>query len=150
EEDVGEAVETAFEARPLAAPELAHGGDLLAEQAAALVEGRPEPAELLLRPAGPEPEDQPPAGEDVDPRRLLRHEAGVALRQDDDRGAEPDALGAAGEVGERDERLDQPAVGLGLGLGDDDVVRAPERLVTERLRLPGAPSQRLGSRELAV
>ena len=61
--------------------------------------------ELHLVPADADAEPEPPAGQHVEARRLLRHQHRLALRQDQHADGEADTLRAAGEEPEQHERI---------------------------------------------
>ena len=108
---------------------------------AALLERHGHRVELLAQPADADAEVDPPAGQVVEVDHLLGRVHGVALGHEADAGAEPDAVGDGGQVGERGERLEQagvaaagePAVG-GVGVlrlvvvEQHDVLGHPDRL----------------------
>ena len=71
---------------------------------------------LDVVPADADAEAQPAAGQEIDVGRLPGHERGLALRQDQDPGGEPDPLGDAGQMGEHHERVVERVV-LGVRAG---------------------------------
>ena len=64
-----------------------------------------QPDELNLVPADADAEAEPSAAQHVEARRLLRHQHRLALRQDQHADGEADALRAAGQEAEQDERI---------------------------------------------
>src|SRR5439155_17121313 len=86
-------------------PQRAHDLDLLLDAAAARVEVGAERFELDRIPSDRDAEPQTAAREHVDRRRLLRHERGLALRQDDDPARESKAGRHPGEESKEHERL---------------------------------------------
>ena len=78
---------------------------LLRRALAAVVEGFVEADELDLVPADPDTEPEPAAAQDVERRRLLRHQHRLALRQDQHADREADLPRAAGQKPEQHERV---------------------------------------------
>ena len=76
-------------------PQRQHRLQVLDGARALVLEGYAERVELRLQVADAEAEDQPPAGHHVDARQLLGEHERIALRQDDDAGAEAQALACA-------------------------------------------------------
>src|SRR2546428_352621 len=77
---------------------------------AALLERGAERAELRLQIADADAEDQPAVREPVEAGQLLGQHERVALRQDDDAGAETHAARYRGTVGQRDHRIEDRLV----------------------------------------
>jgi len=86
--DPAERDEAALEAGLLLRPERQDRLDVLVRLLAAIREGCPDGLELGPEIARADAEDQAPAREHVDTRQLLREDDRVALRKDDDPGAE--------------------------------------------------------------
>src|SRR5581483_3192929 len=97
-------------------------------------------AELLREPSDAHAEVEPPAGEPVDRRDLLRRVDRISLRHEADPGPEPDGPRARREERERDERLDRTPVprrrdaavrgvriARGVVVEEDDVLGDPDR-----------------------
>ena len=97
-----------------------------------VVEGEPEGSELRLVPARPEAEDESTVrslGEGLRlPHQLDRRSEGAA----EHKGAQLQALGPGGEMGQEDHRLRAGPAPDALAL-DQDVVHHPGRVVTELL-----------------
>ena len=72
---------------------------------------------LDVAPADADTEAEPASGEEIDIGGLSCHECGLALREDQDPGREPDPFGDGGQVGEHHERVVERVV-LGVGAGD--------------------------------
>ena len=64
----------------------------------------------------PTPSAEPAAGQEIDIGCLPCHQRGLALREDQDPGGEPDPFGDAGQIGEHDERVVERVV-LGVRAG---------------------------------
>ena len=102
--------------------------------------------ELVPVPAHADAERDAAAGELLQRRHLLREVERVVQRQDHDRGAEPDALGPAGDPAERDERVVDAAVRIDAFGADDDVLRRPHRVEAELLGGLGGAADPVGRR----
>jgi hypothetical protein len=81
-------------------PETLADVERLVDAAPARVEVEPGREPLLLEPAGADAELEPSAGDDVDRLHAARGDERMAQPEVVDVRAEPDAFGAAGEVGE--------------------------------------------------
>jgi hypothetical protein len=112
-------------------PQTAHEANLLGDALRAVLEGFPERFVLDGVPADADTEAQAATAEEVDRGRLLGDEGGLALGENDDAGAQPDALRDGGEVAEEDEGLvegvsvgvDEALGAVGtIGVGAEDVV----------------------------
>ena len=139
-------VEAAGEARRVLAPQRPHQADRLARAGGAIGERHAGRLEFVGQPADADAEQEAAVGQDVERRCRLRHRHRVAQRQHEDAGAELDALGAGGDVGERDEGIvqrDGRAAGK-LPVGrvriraahlerHDEVLRQPHRFEAQRL-----------------
>ena len=141
----------ALEAVPIGAPHAAHRLERLVEELVAPLEVDAERAVLAAQVAGCHRQREPTAREHVDGGGRLRDEERVAVRQHDDVGDQPDALGHRGDVGERGERVErvvaarvEPLVGRRRVVGERDAVEA------RRLRGPGEAGQVLTRDELRV
>src|SRR5262249_10917239 len=118
----------------LSCPEEPHDLELLLDALAAIAKALAERLELHGVPADADAEAEPPAGEDVDLRRLLGDERGLALGQDDDASDELDAPGDRGAETEQNERLvERVLVGelavpasRPIGIGADDAVEGED------------------------
>ena len=90
---VGDVVILAVEVDDVLGPQLAQHLDLLV--AAAAPGGKVHAQRLVLHrvPAYADAQAQPPAGQQVDLRRLFGHQRRLPLRQDQDAGGQPDRLG---------------------------------------------------------
>jgi hypothetical protein len=116
-------------ARPDARPLVQH----LVHDPAAMVEVDAGGRVVVLPPADRDAEDEPAVRDHVDRRGLLGDERAVgAVRRDQDRRGEPDALGHRGCRGERDERFE---------VRIDDPVDRPEAGEAAGLRAPGPLEQ---------
>lgn len=98
--------------------------------------------ELLPAPAGTEPEQEPPAGELLQRRGLLRQHERVAQRRHQHRGAEPEPLGDRREVADRHQRLEHATELRPVRPGRQHVVGEPRRREPEVLGLAGQVAQR--------
>ena len=87
---VGEADEAPFVGGDVLRPAGLDRAQVVVGHGAALLERQAERLEFLLRPADADAEDEPPAAELVHHRRRARRLERVAVRHDDDRGAELD------------------------------------------------------------
>ena len=83
-------------------------------------------------------------------RGLFGDEHGIAHRQDQDPGAEPDSLSSGGQVAERGEGLEQVPKRLRMTGRDGDVVARLKRGITELFGFGGDGEHRLAVAELAV
>ena len=110
------------------APEVPPEGDRLVKVRAADVEpvGRAQVGELGPVPADADAGDDPAAGQGVERRQLLGQDDGSALGHDDDARAEPDPGMPRADVGEGEDRLEDPAVFVGRVAIDQDVVGRPD------------------------
>ena len=96
---VGERGELAVVRRLALVPELAEHGDVVVGPLAALGERDADGVELLLEPADADAELDPSLGEVVEGGDLLGDEDRVALREDQDAGAEADRAGGGRHEG---------------------------------------------------
>ena len=106
-------------------PERAHRLDVLVEALATPFERDAERVELFAQPAGTHAEVDPATRQVIERRDGLGRDDGVALRHDQDPGAEPDGRGGGGGEGEPDQRVGQievlgaaghlPALVVGVG-----------------------------------
>ena len=103
--DVAQPVPAALEGDEILAPEAAQDLHLLLHPPAPIAEVLVQGLELDRVPADADAEARAPAAEDVELGRLLGDQRGLALRQDEDRGGELDALGDRRQVGEEQERF---------------------------------------------
>jgi PPOX class probable F420-dependent enzyme len=112
--------------------------------AAAAGERNAHELELVPVPADADADRDTAARELLQRRHLLGELERVVQRQDHDRGAEPDALGPAGDPAERDQRVVDAAVRIKGLRADDDVLRRPDRVEAERLGGLGCPADPVG------
>jgi hypothetical protein len=92
-----------------------------------------EVLELPLDPADADAEDESAVAEVVDGGSLFGDEDRLALGQNENRGAQRNALCLGGDVAECRECLEELAEGLRLGSWDQDVVGRPDRVISESL-----------------
>ena len=147
----------ALELRLFLGPKLFEQADVLVGHRASLREGvQPQGLELLFHPADPCPQDNPTPREHVQGGQDLGGEHRVAVGEDEDVGAQPQPLGAAGQKVEHRQRL---VVGLlrvegghavgGIGVErlnaarHHDVVADPHRVEGQVLGALGQRPQRL-------
>ena len=134
-------VEAPLECEQRLLPEPAQEPHLLLDAASPRAEVLTERLVLDVVPAVPDAEDQPAAGEQVDLRRLLRHQRGLPLGQDQDVRDQPQPRGHGREEAEQHQRLvNRRAVAVGpeqvrvaLAIGAEHVVRRHEEVVAELL-----------------
>ena len=133
-----------LEGHELVGPQQPHDLDLFIDASPPVGKIHAERLELHMVPADRHAEPEPAAAEHVESRRLLGHQRGLALRQDDDAGDELQPLGDGGEEGEQHERLVKP-VGVLVGapkvvrggVAAEHVIEGEHMLVTQCLgRLP--------------
>jgi len=159
EADVVEAIELAVEARAIRGPELLEDAQHLVGLAPAGVERRAEDLDLLLPPADADAADETPIRERVDRGQHLGHQDGMAMAENEHRGAEP-RFGRAhrgrGEQGDRLQvcllgRMGKPAARVARGReGKDDVIAHPERRHPEPLGLAGKRRNRVAGGDGAL
>jgi hypothetical protein len=107
-------VEVALEVDLFLGKEAPQQWDLLVEDPAAIRVGNPERGVLHVVPARADAQPQAALGEQLHLDRLLGHQRGLPLRQDDDAGCQLDALGHPRQVCEERERLVERIL-LGVG-----------------------------------
>jgi hypothetical protein len=154
-----EAVVAPLERDVLLGQEPAHGLHDLVRPPAALLRAGAGDLELGRVPPGPDPEQEPPVGEVVQRRDLLREQHRIPQREDEDPGAQLRVLGHPGRVREDAHRLqprhavqpfgveqvvDHPDVVARL-FDPADVVAQPARVdrVAVRVRVGGDPDAEL-------
>jgi len=135
---VGHGMEAALEADERLRPQLPQQAHLLFEAGAAILERHAQRLVLHPVPARADAEAHAPAGEHVDLRRLLGDQGGLALGEDQDRGAELEPLADRRDVAEQDEGLVEHvdlAVGalqalevVGSGIGAENVIEGQEMI----------------------
>ena len=108
--DAIEVDELAVEGRLVAGPDLAHGQRALAHDAKAGGRIGPVVAHLLEVPAGADAELEAPAGEVVERGGLVGQGDRVALDDQRDAGADPQALGGRRDRAQRHERIERVRV----------------------------------------
>ncbi len=102
-------VEATVDGDALGGPQRAQHRDLLLQDGGPLLERHAEGVVLHLVPPDPETEAEAAAAEQVDLRRLLRQQRGLALGPDEDGGGERE-VSAARQVGEHGQRLAEGVV----------------------------------------
>ena len=133
-----------------AGPDGAHRCDVLVVACAAPLPRDTERIELFLHPADADAQLDPAAGEVVQRGQFLREHQGVALRQDQDAGAQSQRRRCGSDVGQPDQwirnRRLRSCGNLSIGrvrIGrrdrrrHDDMFAAPHRLESHRLGNPG-------------
>jgi len=140
-------VELAVELGDVLGPDRVETAEELVGAPAAVLEGHADRLVLVLRPADAEPHVETAAREHVQRGELLGEDDRLVEGHDQHAGAEADALGGRGHVGERDDGIEDALEGLRpylarrrrvLVLGLERVEQAlehPERMVAERFRL---------------
>ncbi len=131
------------------APAGAHDRERLVAPGAAPVEVAAQQLDLLAHPAHAHPEHQPAPGEVVDGGGHLGREDRVPVREHQDAGAEPHALGDARHEGQRGQRLEEGHLGRERELAggavrigrrhpvrEHHVIARPEGVVAEGLHAP--------------
>ena len=151
EQHIGEFDVFAVEARIVLGPQLAAGHQILVGDRTALGEGRhAQRLELLLHPAGADAEGQPAVRQHVDRRQHLGQQHRRAVRDDGDRGDQPQPRGLAGDKRDRGQLLVPVAAraagklaGVAVGIAGLDVARDHDMVadrgvvVAHRLALDG-------------
>ena len=102
---VGHAVPLSLEGHQFLRPQGPHEVDLLLDALPSIREVLAEGLELDRVPADADTETKPSPGQDIHRRRLLRHQRGLPLRQDQDSRDQLHATGDAGQEAEQDEGL---------------------------------------------
>src|SRR5918998_292225 len=85
-------------------------------------------AVLGLVVAGPDPEDRPAGGDDVEGRHHLRHQGRVAVGDRGDQRAQAEAAGAGGEAAQQRVRLQHRVGGRAVERDLEEVVHGEERV----------------------
>ena len=131
EEDPVELQPASVEARRLFGPQASEGAQIFVGHPSALAEWRADyRIEFRLEPARADPDNEPPAREDVDSGQHLGGEHGWAVRHDHHRQHKADAAGLRGDEGRRRQLL-VPAFGtfseefapFGIGVAQHPQVR---------------------------
>ena len=102
----------------------------LVHELAALVERNAASVELALVPAGRYAHDQAPFRKLVHAGELLGERDGIAQRQNENAGAELDALRAGGDAGQHRQRVDDREIWLDA---EQHMIPHPDRIVAELL-----------------
>ena len=129
-------VELARELHRVLRPQRVQAAQVLVHPRAAPLERHAGGGVLLPLPAHPEPDVEAAAGEHVERAERFGQQRGSDERRADRGRAEPDAVGVAGHVRERDE-------GIEHGLVAEHALERPQRRVPEFLGEPGDAHDRV-------
>jgi hypothetical protein len=156
--DLAEGVVLAPEVHGLARPHLPHEADeLVGDSPALLVGGSVQRVELFLHPPHARAQDDASAREDVHGGQHLGGDHRIAVRDDEDAGADVDALGQRSQMGHERQRLEislfpvagDPAVRR-VRIGrldlhrDHDMIGDEDRIVAEGVSLLRELEENLG------
>src|SRR6266540_873973 len=143
-DDVGEADEAPLERRRRLVPQRPHDRQVLVGPGATIGQRHAERAQLRLDIADPDADGQPPLGQHVDRRELLRQQDRLPLRQHDHPEAQPHPAGQRRHVGQGHDRLDTRLVRrIAQTRWQGDVVADPQRLEARLLGQPRPPDHRV-------
>ena len=133
-------------AHRLACPQFSDDVDLLAKELGALDTSEPDSLELMVECPDPEARDHPPGARDVFQRAQCQGCVDRVTVRNERGSPQGEALGAARQQRQSDERVDmRPVLSLHAMRVKDEVVTNPDRVEAEALGQGCAPKEICGS-----